>query len=619
MSKATIEDIERDAIELVSRGGAGMAPIEAKTFEQIRDSLHSCENTADITSIIQDLYVKIDDRIGIRRYRAENAIHTLGHDILTKDTAIIRDATAQTLDQEFIKPEDTPEVGVLSLLGTVRGAFEMIEKSDMELEDKNKLKAEILISTKRSILQMYQDSKIEDPSAQIEKIKYAQTQIVRTLGKFNINIRGQRLTKDSQIAKALTDFRDAANIKYDPSDHLVTSTRGVLGDTITTVAAKTSPLSDKQKEDLRSILSGKVPEDKKPQWYKDLNFYQKEIIQDTAVSLLPGNIEIPTSLRYMPGARNVYLTLAIRKDESGHAEIFERHIRSGSLSYFSGKSKEGFSVTTENLQHIRTATAKEVNYQIFNNPFYGEEKRIVTLAREATSSLGMDHSLVPQETYYDKDAMIYNMMESQTGPIDDAKIQVIACKSGKDRTEFSERARLLLAYESRYAPTADHTLTPDQKLQLSTQYSMAAHGASIASLNNHGSYGLKTSGAYRVATKFADRIEKHSRKKQNPWVLGQRSIDENQVSKLNKVVLHKSLFRSSKDEPRSHTDDIVSSKILASKIEGLSSISTSASSASLDTKMVESPLPTPDRKTKRIGFSLQKIRTLSKYAPKVEL
>ncbi len=546
MSKATIEDVERDAKFLTERFHTtkeGIVPLEVKSFEQIITSIRAIDTIEDITKLLQELHVKIDDRIGIKRYRAEDSIATLGATSSRKDTSIIRDATSQTIEQTFRKPEDAPEVAVLSILGTTRGALDIINKS--EGGGKETLKRAVLLAAKKHIIELYKDEKITDYRKIVEGVKYAQTEIVSKLAEYKLNIHGASFSSEKALVKSLEDFRDACNIKYDEQNHLITITKGPLADTITTVAVKISPLSKKQSDELRQILRDDITESEKAGWYQDLNSYQKELVKDTANRILLGDAAIPTSLRFMPGTRNGYFTIALRTDDAASStEIFERHIRTGTPAYYDGKKGPDLSVTIDNLEHIRDVSGKKISFQIFNNALQpGEESKIVKLVKAATRKLSISYSNVPHQLYFDKGQMIIDMLKEQTEPIDPLALQVIACKSGKDRTEFGERARILTAYEKKYGngividKKRPNTLNSEQKHKLSIFYSMAAHGAEIASINNHGSAGLKTDGAYAFATILKKLIEEKGLNHLYTWAIGQKSIDENKVAKFNKIAL----------------------------------------------------------------------------------
>ncbi len=559
-AKATVEDVQADAKKLTEEFHSpdaldertGFRREEPKKFDDLYKQITTLTpNSTSLTEAIRDLEIKLDDRLNITRYKKEGAISTLGHDRDHKDTALVRDARRQDHGQIFQKPEDTPEAGIMSILGTTRGAFEMIEKSEGKTAtQKATLKNEILAITQASCADMYKDGKVIDPSAVIDKIKNAQTHIVLKLHESKISIGGEEFEKPKDLAKALGDFRDACNMKQDEPNHLVTVIKGLDDDTVTTISAKVTPLSEKQRQDLRDIQNAEIPAERKPQWFQDLKPYQKEIVKDNADRILEGNITIPTTLRFMPGIRNFLYTNDLQTKD-GETILLNDNLRTATPAYYAGKERTDLEVTKENLKHVESVAGGEIEYQIYNNALQpGDEAKIVSLAKKGTEELGIEFSSVAQQWRPNKVKMVKDIAEGGAAhdPKSRPRMRAIACKSGKDRTAGAQEVISNSAYKARLK-RVDKKITKEQQAQYSEFRSRSAHNATIAHRNNIGSAGLKTKGSYasggvwKAVAKIFTAYSKLRGEKDNRSLLGSKAIDENDLAKLNAIALDKKLVK----------------------------------------------------------------------------
>ncbi len=568
--KATVADVQADAQKLTedfhNPDKAGFQKMEPKDFLALKDQISNIHSMEGLTSTIRDLEIKVDQRLGITRYKKPEAIATLGHDAAHKDAAIVRDATKQKTKQIYQKPEDTPEAGLMSILGTTRGAFDMIDKS--EHPNKTALKQEILKIAKKDLDKMYQNGKVTDTKKVIEEIEHTQTKIVLKLHESDLQVGGAGFEKPKDLAKALGDFRDACNMKQDEPNHLVSVIKGQHADTVTTISAKVTPLSEAQRKDLQEIKDSDILPEDKPKWFQDLKPYQKEIVKDNADKILEENITIPTTLRFMPGVRNILSTTDFKtKDKT--TTLFNDNFRTATPSYYAGKDGTDLDVTKQNLEHVRSVAGGKINYQIYNNSirlgdgkFYEfqkhskwllkDEDKIVSLAKKATSELDIGFSSVSQQLRPDKIKMVDKIVKGpETSKAGEKR--VIACKSGKDRTSGAQEVITNNAY-LKHLESRGQDITTEKKTALSTARSMSAHNATIANQNNHGSFGLKTKGSYaagkpwKAIVKAVTSVETAIGRDDKRSLLGDKKIDENKLAKLNAIELSKDLVKAYKKE-----------------------------------------------------------------------
>lgn len=236
-----------------------------------------------LSSAIKKLDQAKDNRLGIVWQESE--------DLGNGTRALVRDARNQTKDPALLRM-DAPEKYGMQLLSEVRGAMDLVDKSDLSPEAKKEAKRKLMFVANTALADV--------DNLGPKTIKDYNSQLVYVLESSGIADAGDKLKFASEIG----GFKDE-------HQHITTLSTAVdaQGKKHTVVEAEVmlNGLTDKQKAEYTTIAQSKKGDKLDIPWFDNMSPYKQDVLRGVAADIATGKKVMPTQLLSdLPGIKNAY-------------------------------------------------------------------------------------------------------------------------------------------------------------------------------------------------------------------------------------------------------------------------------------------------------------------------
>ncbi|MCC2646318.1 MAG: hypothetical protein K0R02_383 [Rickettsiaceae bacterium] len=452
-SHVTQDSLKKDFVTAFKNTNSA---IDDLASQQSTKDFNASSTIAELNNVISGLSSIVDIRNGVAHKKVQTK---------NGETFTVRDARAQS---DFLKarrpsfakdhPEKCPEAWIENMAGIARGAVKLGDITDEKGSNEyNKGVIKLLKKYKDEIHNLSANNSPEDlEKAYLKTINSFRNEMVEFVKQQNFSIEGNKFKDNKDIAQALNNTRNFANLEDEHHPIISISDKFDIDGQKTSVVTLARPISSPT-DDLKKCYELNNPENK---WVNELNPVNRKLVESYKDKILDGKHIISSQLSFIPGVRNSYLEYRGTVDNNGNLEksSLTAEARVGTVAAYETKdSQERVRLTKINLlqleHNLLEKGAGQVHLSLLNqvgemaeNPL-SRKKGIPALVKLAADEInkprGPNDKILISQAPVNIWAGIFkakNFKLHAKNSLDAAKqgftkrINVVSCKSGKDRT-----------------------------------------------------------------------------------------------------------------------------------------------------------------------------------------